>query len=50
MNRYTVTLFCTRNQWYYEATVEASDFDEARKIAYRDYADKTTKIKGIHRD
>lgn len=50
MNHYTVTLFCTRNQWYFEASVEAEDYETARKIAYRDYADKTTKIKGIHRD
>lgn len=50
MNRYTITLFCTRNQWYFEASVEADDLAEAARIANRDYADKTTKIRGVHRD
>lgn len=49
MNRYTITLFCTKNKWHFETTVEAADLDEASRIAYREYADKTTKVKGVHR-
>lgn len=48
-NQYIVDLFDCKNQWHYEETVWATDLEEAKQKAYRDFADKTTKIKNVTR-
>lgn len=47
METYIATLFDARNKWYFETTIEANSLEEARRIAYRDYADKTIKVKSV---
>ena len=48
MNVYTVTLWDTFHKWYYESSIEAKDINEATKKAYKEFQDKTTRVKGVH--
>lgn len=49
MLHYTATLFDTVNQWHYDVSIEASNLEEARMIAVRDYTDRTNKLKRLTR-
>lgn len=50
MNQYTVDLFCRRNRWNFEVTVEAASLQEAEAIARRDYSDKDTRVVRVTRN